>query len=98
MHFGNLSFFAPFSSALMLAPIYDMLPMMYAPVAGDELPNREFEAPLPTAGNLNIWKSIAEAAERYWREVASHDLMSTEFAERASRHAEVILRARDSVP
>jgi hypothetical protein len=98
MHFGNLSFFAPWGRELSLAPIYDMLPMMYAPVAGDELPDRQFETALPGAGNLSIWKSMAEAAEEYWREVAAHELISTEFAARASANAEAVVRTRTLVP
>jgi hypothetical protein len=98
MHFGNLSFFASLGREFSLAPIYDMLPMMYAPVAGDELPDRQFETALPSAGNLSIWKSMAEAAEEYWREVASHELISTEFAARALENAEAVLRTRTLVP
>ena len=98
MHFGNLSFFASLGRELSLAPIYDMLPMIYAPVAGDELPNRQFETALPTAGNLSIWKSIAKAAEDYWREVASHEAISKEFAVRASENAEAVSRTRTLVP
>jgi hypothetical protein len=98
MHFGNLSFFAPWGGELSLAPIYDMLPMMYAPVAGDELPDREFETALPSAGNLSIWKSMAAAAEDYWRKVASHELISTEFAARASENAAAVSRTRTLVP
>jgi hypothetical protein len=98
MHFGNLSFFASLGRELSLAPIYDMLPMIYAPVAGDELPNRQFETALPSAGNLSVWKSIAEAAEDYWREVASHESISAEFAARALENAEAVLRTRTLVP
>jgi len=98
MHFGNLSFFGSLGRDFSLAPIYDMLPMMYAPVAGDELPDRQFETALPGAGNLSIWKSMAEAAEDYWRKVASHELISTEFAALASANGEAVLRTRTLAP
>jgi hypothetical protein len=98
MHFGNLSFFLSLGRRLSLAPIYDMLPMMYAPAAGEELPDRSFETALPDAGNLSIWNSMAEAAEGYWRQVASHPLISAEFAVRALQNAETILRTRTSIP
>lgn len=98
MHFGNLSFFMSPGNPLALAPSYDMLPMMYAPVAGDELPDREFDAPLPSADTLDIWKSMAGAAEHYWREVASHELISPEFGACASKIAENIELARASLP
>jgi hypothetical protein len=98
MHFGNLSFFASLGRELSLAPIYDMLPMIYAPAAGDELPHRPFEPALPGAGNLSIWKSMAEAAENYWRAVAAHESVSKEFAARALENAEAVLRTRTLVP
>lgn len=41
MHDGNLSF----RPGLQLAPIYDMLPMGYAPVLGVELPVKQFVPP-----------------------------------------------------
>ncbi len=98
MHFGNLSFYFSFGQPLSLAPIYDMLPMTYAPVAADELPDRPFEPPLPNAGNLDIWKSVAECAEAYWRDVAAHRLVSREFAAQASGNAASIAQARKLVP
>lgn len=98
MHFGNLSFFfAPGNGAPTLAPLYDMLPMMYAPVGAAELPDLEFQPPLPGADTLDIWTSTAGAAEAYWQEVASHPLISQEFALRATRNAGSIARSRKLV-
>jgi len=37
MHCGNVSFFMSPGNPLALAPSYDMLPMMYAPVAGAKI-------------------------------------------------------------
>ena len=87
MHFGNLSFFCSFGTPLSLAPVYDMLPMMYAPVAGEELPQRQYEPPLPVADNLDLWPAIAERAVEYWREVAAHPLVSADFAQLARENA-----------
>jgi hypothetical protein len=87
MHFGNLSFFFSFGTPLSLAPVYDMLPMMYAPVSGDELPQRQYEPPLPVADNLDIWPAIAERAIEYWRTVAAHGLISADFAALARANA-----------
>ena len=98
MHLGNLSFFFAFGQRLSLAPIYDMLPMMYAPLPGDDSLTREFEPPLPAASNLAIWRSIAELAEAYWRAVASHELISKEFALQASINLERVATLKMSVP
>jgi hypothetical protein len=98
MHFGNLSFYFRFGHQLSLAPVYDMLPMIYAPVAGDELPDREFEVPLPGGKNLSVWRPIADVAEIFWRDVAQHSLITPEFSARALRNAALIARAKLAVP
>lgn len=97
MHFGNLSFFFSFGTPLSLAPVYDMLPMMYAPVAGDELPQRQYEPPLPVADNLDIWPAIADRAVEYWRAVAAHELISADFARLARENAESLAATRRRV-
>ncbi|HEY6927512.1 MAG TPA: type II toxin-antitoxin system HipA family toxin YjjJ [Steroidobacteraceae bacterium] len=97
MHFGNLSFLFSFTGALSLAPIYDMLPMTYAPVGSEELPARKFEPALPSAGNLEIWPEVAERAAAYWQEIADHDLVSADFAALAVRNAESISRIRKAL-
>ncbi len=93
MHFGNLSFFFSSSGPLSLTPVYDMLPMLYAPIGADELPERKFEPPPPVAGNLDLWSSIASRAVAYWNEVAAHELISPEFAQTARNNAAILERA-----
>jgi hypothetical protein len=98
MHFGNLAFFFSFNGALSLAPVYDMLPMAYAPMAGEELPRARFEPPLPSAGNLEIWPAIAARAESYWQEVAGNKGISPDFALFARQNAAGIARAKKLLP
>ncbi len=98
MHFGNLSFLFSFDTTLSLAPVYDMLPMMYSPHAGGELPQARFEPPLPTGDNLDIWAAIAQRAEQYWRELAEHGQVSGGFAAVARKNAASIARARKLLP
>jgi hypothetical protein len=62
MHGGNLAFFP----GLKLAPLYDMLPMMYAPLRGGELPNRIFSPPQPLPTEVAIWVRAAKAAIHFW--------------------------------
>lgn len=90
MHFGNLSFRLTFDDAMALTPIYDMLPMIHAPVAGGAIPTREMEAPLPSASVLDIWTDSTALAQEYWRTVAKHEAISSEFAAIARRNAERI--------
>jgi hypothetical protein len=92
MHFGNLSFFHALGEPLELAPVYDMLPMLYAPVGADELPERRFEVPLPSADNLEIWAPMADLAREYWKTVAAHELVSRDFADIASQNAKELER------
>lgn len=87
MHFGNLSFFFSLGAPLSLAPVYDMLPMLYAPLTGDQLPERTFEPPLPSADTLHFWGEMADLAGQYWNEVAAHELVSKEFSDRARFNA-----------
>jgi serine/threonine protein kinase HipA of HipAB toxin-antitoxin module len=75
MHDGNLSF----EPGLQLAPVYDMLPMAYAPVRGLELPTRDFQPALPLPAEQNSWRIAASAAEHFWRAAAEDTRISPEF-------------------
>lgn len=94
MHYGNLSFYFSFGAPLSLAPVYDMLPMLYAPITADQLPPRDFQPPLPTADTLHIWADIVDLATQYWHDVASHALISDEFADLARRNGEHLIELK----
>lgn len=94
MHFGNLSFLPRGDGTLELAPVYDMLPMGYAPVAGD-LPAREFVAPLPDPGHEGAWSRAAAMAADYWRAVSSDERVSDPFRAIAGENATVVHRTLD---
>ncbi len=77
MHQGNLSFRLSRQGnakqpLLRLAPVYDMLPMLYAPLSGGEVPTREFEVPLPLPRDREVWQAACRAALHFW-ELASGD-------------------------
>ncbi|SOE06385.1 HipA-like N-terminal domain-containing protein [Variovorax sp. YR752] len=82
MHDGNLSF-QPVQVAgqaqLQLAPIYDMLPMTYAPVRGVELPPRTYAPRLPLPSEKDLWKRAALAAVAFWDSADADDRISAEF-------------------
>jgi hypothetical protein len=65
---------------------------------GGALPHREFEPPLPVAGDLDIWRFVAGVAEAYWEEVASHPLICSEFSALAARNAARIARDKKGIP
>ncbi len=71
MHLGNLSFVP--GPTLQLAPAYDMLPMMYAPLPGGEVPPRTFQPDWPLPPQRKAWQTACAAARAFWR-TASADL------------------------
>lgn len=77
MHLGNLSL-APRPRGFELLPIYDMLPMVFAPIRGD-LPKPRFSPPLQTTSNREVWESAGRAAVVFWDRVASDEGISHDF-------------------
>jgi hypothetical protein len=88
-HFGNISFFVEDSGRFRLAPAYDMLPMVFAPVGTDVI-ERPFEPAPPTADTLDVWPDAARRALTYWSQLAASAELSHEFRERC-------LRCRDAL-
>ena len=63
-----------------LSPTYDMLPMLYAPIAG-ELVVRNFAGRnlQPTTATLPEWPRARALAQTFWRTAADDDRISAEF-------------------
>lgn len=78
-HHGNLSLLLQ-DHRWRLAPAYDMLPMLYAPVAGEVVP-RDFATlpPRPTVHTLAVWPQARELALRFWQAAAVDERISTAF-------------------
>ena len=81
MHDGNLSFMPriPAAPPLFLAPAYDMLPMLYAPQRGVELPPVNFAPRLPLPAEREAWQAAAAAADQFWSRAADDARISAEF-------------------
>jgi serine/threonine protein kinase HipA of HipAB toxin-antitoxin module len=77
-HFGNLAFYDSYDGGFRLAPVYDMLPMLFAPV-DDQLVARIYAPSDPTSDTLNVWGRARSLAEEYWRSLASDARISAEF-------------------
>jgi HipA-like C-terminal domain len=79
-HFGNFCFFADEARQLALspAPVYDMLPMVFAPTDAN-LVERQFDPRPPTALNLHLWHEVANHALRYWSRLCEEDGLSAGF-------------------
>ena len=77
-HFGNLSFFADGLSrtpSLRLAPIYDMVPMAWAPDSG-VVPALELPLPRPRANTLDVWQEAARLTHIFWQRTAGDERVS----------------------
>ncbi|XXF78178.1 type II toxin-antitoxin system HipA family toxin YjjJ [Myxococcaceae bacterium GXIMD 01537] len=82
-HFGNLSFLTQDEGLpLRLAPVYDMLPMVFAP-AGTLVVERPFEPRPPTARTLDVWADAARHAHGFWSRAIACEALSAGFRERA---------------
>ncbi|MFY2563478.1 type II toxin-antitoxin system HipA family toxin YjjJ [Corallococcus terminator] len=90
-HFGNLSFFAEGPKRFRLAPVYDMLPMVFAPV-GTNLIERTFTPRPPTANTVDVWSDAARLALAYWEKLSREPALSAPFRERCG-HCEATLQA-----
>ena len=77
-HHGNISFFTEGEKLLGLAPVYDMLPMLYAPQQ-NQLVERSFEPTPPKTFELPVWNEALAAARDFWGRVGSHPQISGPF-------------------
>ena len=84
MHLGNISL-SPGELGFELLPLYDMLPMAFAPTRG-ELPELELHPPLRTDLNQHTWAQAGEAAAAYWSRLAKDRNLSRRFRAVARRH------------
>lgn len=95
MHLGNLSF-RP-QDGLALAPAYDMVPMLYAPLPGGEVPPRIFEPPLPLPSQREVWAVACDAASLFWTRVSSDKRISEGFRSLAGANARLLRERAEQV-
>lgn len=96
MHTGNLSLqpqgHASAPAWLHLAPSYDMLPMLHAPLAGGEVPTRSFEPSLPLPQQRAAWQAACAAALAFWDAAARDGRISEPFRALCRDHGERLRR------
>jgi hypothetical protein len=90
MHRANTCFWFGESPLLQLAPVYDMLPMMYAPNRHGEIPVIDFLPRPPRSSVAHVWSSAAAAAEEFWGAAASSNLISDGFRQIASANLQAV--------
>ena len=91
-HFGNVTLFDHYAGPFELSPVYDMLPMLFAP-HHEQILDRRFEPPTPTAALLREWPRARELAERYWERLATDALISASFREICAQAFEALHRS-----
>lgn len=94
MHTGNLSF-VPREGRLALAPLYDMLPMRYAPLPGGEVPQRDLAPVLPLPPQRAAWLAACTAAIAFWRTAAGDHRIGDAFRVICAGNADTLLRLQD---
>ncbi|WP_163994404.1 type II toxin-antitoxin system HipA family toxin YjjJ [Pyxidicoccus caerfyrddinensis] len=96
-HFGNLSFFVEGPKQFRLAPVYDMLPMVFAPVSTNVIV-RIFEPLPPTEDTLDVWPDAARHAVEYWARLAREPALSGELREHCARNRDAVTTLAQRAP
>jgi hypothetical protein len=78
---------------LALAPVYDMLPMAFAPLPGGELPAAPWQPPLPRPEQRAAWLAAAPVALGFWKQAAEDRRLSAGFAQLCFAAGEALERA-----
>lgn len=87
-HHGNISLLLQ-NDQWQLAPAYDMLPMLYAPIHS-EVPERQFAPPPPAGTQADVWPQARTLALRFWQAAAQDERISSSFRALArANHAAV---------
>ncbi len=68
MHAGNLSFYYS-DFPLSLAPVYDMLPMAFAPSRAGMMRNEPWETGIDSSLPRPVWECVLPLAEQFWDSV-----------------------------
>ncbi len=96
-HRGNLAFYTAHDGQLALAPVYDMLPMAFAP-AGTSVVERSWSPQPPTVDSMEVWRSAADEALGFWEHVIAAPEVSAAFKVIASRCRQQLSELAERVP
>lgn len=91
-HPGNLALYWPSTRQLTLAPVYDMLPMLYQPNRQGEIVPRSFNPQVLDRLDLRQLPVALEMAIQFWDSVLAEPRCSDDFLQLASRHRAQLLR------
>lgn len=78
MHAGNLSFYLS-SPPMVIAPVYDMLPMSFAPSSSGAMRNEAVDIKVETTASKAAWEFALPLAEQFWQRVLDDPRISAGF-------------------
>jgi hypothetical protein len=90
MHRGNLSFVP--TTPMQVAQVYDMLPMMFAPLQGGEIPVVTFAPELPMPAQAQAWIQASGAAQAFWQAASIVARISSRFRGVCTENCETVRR------
>ena len=86
-HYGNISLVLV-NDDWHLSPTYDMLPMIYMPIAGEVVAQElGAEKMVPTAHTLDVWGQAQALALAFWQAAAQDERISGGFRQLAQGNA-----------
>ena len=85
MHFGNASVWFGDDGPFRLAPVYDMLPMLFAPGSQGEVVPRDFSLAPPLPQWHAAWQAVTPWALEFWQRVEADVTISVDFRQRAAQ-------------
>jgi hypothetical protein len=88
-HFGNIAMFDRYDGRFTLAPVYDMLPMLFAP-QNDQLIERVFAPADPAAETMPVYRRARALAEQFWGRLVADARVSEQFRAIASACADTL--------
>ena len=93
-HYGNISLVLV-NDDWHLSPTYDMLPMLYMPIAGEVVAQQlGAEKMVPTAHTLDVWSEAQALALAFWQAAAQDGRISSGFRQLAQGNALALERAQ----
>ena len=97
MHLGNISLILTDARPLALAPVYDMLPMQFRPVASGEIVPRRLLVDLPLPSQRDDWKFAAAIAHEFWQQTADASEVSAPMRDIAGDALQKLFNASNRV-
>lgn len=92
MHAGNLSFYLS-TRPMVIAPVYDMLPMSFAPSSSGAMRSEAVDIKVDTTVSKVAWEFALPLAEQFWQRVQDDPRISAGFHEIAHAMKEKLTSA-----